>query len=1825
MTGDVTINNTGVASVGNNVISNAKLSQMNSKTWKGNNTTSLANANDYALGNLSEATSNVLTITNGSGALLNNASIQVNQANTSTSGFLSSTDWNTFNNKQSSSLTSGNILVGNTSNVATSVAMSGDATVSNTGALTIANNAVNNSKLNTMTANTLKGNNLGTASNPSDLTVAQVNALLASNNKVYYVSASGSDTYNGLSENTAFQTLSAAVAAAGNSGNQIIIMPGTYAETTTITNLNVSIGSVSGDRSGIVNFSGTLTFNSASSSIRLSGLGINNLVHSGAGSLYLLNCQVMTSTTLSGSGYFDALNTDLSGPTSTATISVTGSGTKVLRMGSIVGVLTINNATANVVLSNCSQALPITLTSGFLGIGNTPVYSATNTSNAITSTGGVVSLSSTSCVTPSTTRARISIQNSTFTYWNSTFDYSNSNFTGTTVNSALVNFDEVVVRNIPVQLRFSSASVNSNFSVSDFTLYNVDTTTAAVTATLPTTPAVGSIVVITNTQNTFGTNNLTIARNGKTINGAAANYVCNSNNNVFTLRFNSVTNDWSLSVSSTLQTITSALNNKIIYVSKNGSDANNGLSFNTAVLTIAQALTLVDGTGWVIYVTGGSYTETLTISTNNLLIRSDDFNNTTISNVTFNGTGSLKLMNLSVPNLTIAASASLLATNCQFVALSCTTSGNVELTTTIVGTASLTGAGSYLFIGSTIGTSITINNATASVILQSMKYCGAIVGTAGTCIVYGSPIYAASNAITLASGFNLYLRNVNIVATSSNQTPSSVTFSAGSNYSIDDVVFDVKNSTLSGNRISSVQFFEKISINTKNYNVNTITTSAGTTTFTLITPYLTRFTGTQNHAVTFPSALTMIAGDAYYFINNSTGTIQINDSTSTAIGYLLPSSDALVTLTANTTAAGTWNISYCTIINNLTSTASSGTTLVLTNASAPVQQITGTVAQTIQLPAANTVALNYVYKIINNSTGLLTINRGDATTLGTLATQSEVNIINSNNSTVAGSWLTTTPNTFQITPVQPTFVSVATTTSAANYASLTFDGTNFVAVPTAGSNSIFISSDGINWTTNASALPSGQNWGAILFAGGVYVATASASTSIAAWSLNGRNWSASSTALPVNGNWTKLAFLNNTFVALNSAVSNATAAYSLDYGKSWLASSLPSSAQWFCLAAGVASNNSPYFVQLAYNSTSNAYSTNGITWTAGSALPVSGTWISMIYANKTWVAISQTGGNVIYTQNPTSTWTQATISGAPSLYNLSFGNGVYVAIGQNSTTVAFSKNLTTWRTATLVNSAPYTDLQFGLGVFVGICNTTTSFYGYYTDAPTLTTKSRNNQIVSANDLYNAVDTFSASAIPSSIGSMVPSANKLVQYDSNQLIGINNMYTNMTITPVSGSALFLTRASPHYQVFTGTNPATQHTLRLPDATTIVVGLEYVVINNSQSLVSVNLNDNSLLVPCPGGITLLIVCTNNLTTNGTWSVEPWDYNGSQQQSGVGFGTTVLTANSPARQTFSGTTAYNINIGQIVQMPVVSTCWLGQCWQIRNLSNRPIQVNSSGGNVITYINSNCTTQLECISVTGTTAASWSSTGIETVQGNYQKLVTSNTTGQTLTSSSFQYQQYTGTTNTTYTLPNAYSLLAGTEYFIFNNTIPASNLYITVNDGTGALITNIPPLVIGIFTVTNTSSIAGSWNYYFMSRTGEQNEVIYNSGGTQSIPNAIETIIGVYTAKVSDPLNQFNTGTSTFTAKYGGLYFVRCAGTYAASTTGFRFLELYVNGVNYGTMGAVNSPGSLIGDIYGTMIVRLVASDTVQIKTYQTSGGALNFGGNSYVDKLQIQKMSD
>jgi hypothetical protein len=76
--------------------------------------------------------------------------------------------------------------------------------------------------------------------------------------------------------------------------------------------------------------------------------------------------------------------------------------------------------------------------------------------------------------------------------------------------------------------------------------YFADTTSAAFTITLPTSPSAGDIVAISDYAGTFSTNNLTVARNGSNIRGSAADLILYINNQTVTLVYIDGTQGWNL-------------------------------------------------------------------------------------------------------------------------------------------------------------------------------------------------------------------------------------------------------------------------------------------------------------------------------------------------------------------------------------------------------------------------------------------------------------------------------------------------------------------------------------------------------------------------------------------------------------------------------------------------------------------------------------------------------------------------------------------------------------------------------------------------------------------------------------------------------------------------------------------------------------------------------------------------------------------------------------------------------------------------------------------------------------------------------------------------------------------------------------------------------------------------------------------------------------------------------------------------------------------------------------------------------------------------------
>ena len=86
----------------------------------------------------------------------------------------------------------------------------------------------------------------------------------------------------------------------------------------------------------------------------------------------------------------------------------------------------------------------------------------------------------------------------------------------------------------------------TNFTVTAKEGYFVNTTTAAITATLPASPTLGDFVSFIDYAATFDTNNLTIARNGKNIQGVAEDLTVSVERAGLTLVFTDNTQGWLL-------------------------------------------------------------------------------------------------------------------------------------------------------------------------------------------------------------------------------------------------------------------------------------------------------------------------------------------------------------------------------------------------------------------------------------------------------------------------------------------------------------------------------------------------------------------------------------------------------------------------------------------------------------------------------------------------------------------------------------------------------------------------------------------------------------------------------------------------------------------------------------------------------------------------------------------------------------------------------------------------------------------------------------------------------------------------------------------------------------------------------------------------------------------------------------------------------------------------------------------------------------------------------------------------------------------------------
>jgi hypothetical protein len=305
-------------------------------------------------------------------------------------------------------------------------------------------------------------------------------------------------------------------------------------------------------------------------------------------------------------------------------------------------------------------------------------------------------------------------------------------------------------------------------------------------------------------------------------------------------------------------------------------------------------------------------------------------------------------------------------------------------------------------------------------------------------------------------------------------------------------------------------------------------------------------------------------------------------------------------------------------------------------------------------------------------------------------------------------------------------------TGGYNQTHLAYGLGKFVAVfeNNSGTDNSAYSTDGVTWT--ASTMPSSAAWSSIAYANGKFVAISSYGGS--AYSTNGVSWTQSNMPSTIYNGWSlPLVYGRGVFVTFEASYTSdsSRALYSTD-GISWTITVVPPS-RWTSLAYGeiveivadsqanilytvpentqaaissislinssdtdedyylgvvkaedvsssvIITEADRKFVAIPYDTSSAAYSTDGITWTE-TALPSDSFWHSVTYGNGKFVAVE---GSSAASSTDGIAWTQSSIPDG-DWQSATYGNGKFVTVsGYNNAGSAYSTDGIAWTVNTM--------------------------------------------------------------------------------------------------------------------------------------------------------------------------------------------------------------------------------------------------------------------------------------------------------------------------------------------------------------------------------------------------------------------------------------------------------------------------------------------------------------------------------------------------------------
>jgi hypothetical protein len=184
-------------------------------------------------------------------------------------------------------------------------------------------------------------------------------------------------------------------------------------------------------------------------------------------------------------------------------------------------------------------------------------------------------------------------------------------------------------------------------------------------------------------------------------------------------------------------------------------------------------------------------------------------------------------------------------------------------------------------------------------------------------------------------------------------------------------------------------------------------------------------------------------------------------------------------------AASSWagwdansNLAANNFLSSLTSTVSSGSSIILTVSSTQIQNVTGSTAQTIQMPVVTTLTkIGQSFIILNNSSASITVTSSGSNTIGTIAAGNSATVTNIlGTGTTAASWFMYVPgftpsafNAANDTNVTATLTGFPTV-ALLQPMTFTLGWTGQLALTRGGTNSSLTASNGGIVYSNASSL-----------------------------------------------------------------------------------------------------------------------------------------------------------------------------------------------------------------------------------------------------------------------------------------------------------------------------------------------------------------------------------------------------------------------------------------------------------------------------------------------------------------------------------------------------------------------------------------------------------------------------------------------------------------------------------------------------------------------------------------------------------------------------------